>query len=132
MAPARFAQQIAKLMPPRCGPHILRNPDPFVECRPNKIITAKIFDQAIFDFVLIILSNKSAEHLVPDDEDPGIICVKIARIGCMVDAVMRGRVEYRFEPAGHFINRLGMEPELIDQVERAAEKHHLNRKADPK
>src|SRR3546814_3011704 len=48
----------------------------------------------------------------------------------MVDAVVRRRVHHRLEPSGQPLDRLGMDPELIDQVQPRAEEDHRRRKAD--
>src|SRR3546814_16052596 len=68
--------------------------------------------------------------LFRSDEDPGIIGVEIARVDPVMDAVMRRRVHHRLEPFRHPPDRLGMDPELIDQVEPAAKEDHRRRKAE--
>src|SRR3546814_5869964 len=65
--------------------------------------------------------------LFRSDEDPGIIGVEIARVDPVMDAVMRRRVHHRLEPFRHPPDRLGMDPELIDQVEPAAKEDHRRR-----
>ena len=115
MGPAGFAKEIGQFVLPRRAPHILRNAHPFMEHRPDQVEAAELFDDAVPDLFALHLRLEGAEHLVPDDEDAGIVAIEIARIGRMVDAVMAGRVHHCFEPAWHAIDRFGVNPELVDQ-----------------
>ena len=49
----------------------------------------------------------------------------------MVHTVMAWRVHHRFEPSGHPVHRLGMDPELVEQVQPAHEGDHIRVKSDP-
>jgi hypothetical protein len=130
MAPARRLDEIIPLVPPRRGPQILGNANPFMKGRPEQVETVEILDDAILDIFFIRFRFIAAEQLVPDDEDTGIIAVKIARIGRMMDAVVRRRVHHRLEPARHPVDRFGMDPILIDQIETRDEENQRRRKAD--
>mgnify|MGYP003675344411 CR=1 FL=1 len=46
-----------------------------MKCGPEQVETVQILDDAIADFLGIRFGFKGAEHLVPDDEYPGIIAV---------------------------------------------------------
>ena len=83
------------------------------------IVGVERFDDAIVRFVVGLLRNEGAKQLVPDDEHAGIVGIQVARVGRMMDAVMARRIEHGFEPLGAFVDRLGMDPELIDQVDAA-------------
>ena len=48
----------------------------------------------------------------------------------MVDAVVRRRVHHCFEPARAAIDRFSVYPELVDQVEAAAERQHQRMKTN--
>jgi len=73
---------------------------------------------AIFDGVIIAFFNECAKHTVPDNEYARIITIQIARVCAVMDAVMTGGVENKFDPFWKFFNRLCMYPELIDEVHR--------------
>ena len=97
---------------------------------PKDIVTFQIFDNAILDFLIISFFFKRAEHLVPNDENSGIISVEISGIGRMVDAVMGWGVHYCFKPAWHPVNRFGMDPILVKQIYPANKGNHRWVKAD--
>ncbi len=117
-------------MPVRGSPHVLRDPPPFVERRAEQVEVGQVLDDAITRPVIIALRLERPEHAVPDDEHAGIILVEIARVGRMVDAVMRRRVHHRLKPARHAPDHLGMDPELIDEVQPRDEEDHRGRKSD--
>ena len=96
---------------------------------PQQVECAQLLDDAIADFFAFHFLGKGAEHAVPDDEGPGVIAVQIARIGRVMDAVMAGRVHDIFDPAREFVNCLGVDPELINEIERADEQQHRWMKA---
>ena len=116
-------------MPPWCGPKILGDADPFMKHAPQQVERAQLLDDAIADFFALDFLGKGAEHAVPNNEGTGVIAVQITRVGCVMDAVMAGRVHDIFEPAREFVNRLGMNPELIDEIECADEQQHRGMKA---
>ena len=95
---------------------------------PEQIERAQLFDDPIADFFAFDFFRKGPEHAVPDDEGPGVIAVQIARIGRVMDAVMAGRVHDIFDPAREFVNCLGVDPELINEIERADEQQHRGMK----
>lgn len=95
---------------------------------PQDIIVGQVLDDAIFDFFVRCFWFKRPEHPVPDDENAGIVAVQIAGISGVVDAVVRGCVHHRFKPAGHPVNRFGMDPVLIDQIQPGEKKDQCRRK----
>lgn len=101
-----------------------------MESGPDNVEAAKIFDDAIINLFIIAFGHEAAEHLVPDDEHPRIVGIKILRVGRMVDPVVRRRVHHPFEPARHPLDRFGVDPKLVDEVQAADKDHHLDRKAD--
>ena len=98
--------------------------------RPQDVERAELADDSIARPVVVALALVSAEHPVPDDEDAGIIAVEIARIDGMMDAMVRWRVHHRLEPGRHPPDHLGMDPELVDEIDPGAEKHHRRRESD--
>src|SRR3546814_7037019 len=97
------------LVPPRRSPYILRDPDPFVDRGPQYVEAAELLDDAVSYRVVVAFGDEAAEHLVPDDEDPGVIGIQIARIDAVMDAVVRRRIHHRLEPARHPPDRLRSE-----------------------
>ncbi len=95
----------------------------------EKIERAELFDNAITDALAFNLFGKGPEQTVPDDEGAGIIGVEISRVGGVMDAVVAGRVHDIFKPARQFSNGFGMDPELVDQIDSAAEQYHRRVKA---
>ena len=63
-----------------------------------------------------MLGGKGAEHPIEDDQHAAVIAVEVFRVGGVVDAVVRRRVENPFERA-ELRDPVGMEPELVEQVE---------------
>ena len=104
-----------------------------MECHLERVEGADVLDDAVARQILFQLLDKGTEHAIPDDQRSSIVGIEIAWIGGVVDAVMRGRVEDEFEPAPHPADRLGVDPELINEVEAVdegdqrrmeAEQHH--------
>ena len=60
----------------------------------------------------------------PEVENFLVKALALAEIGRMVDAVVRGRVHHRLEPRRHPLDRLGVDPELVDEIEPAADRDH--------
>lgn len=93
-------------------------------------MVGQVFDDAIFDCLIRRFRFKRPEHFVPSDENTGIIAVKITRIGRMMHAVMRRRVHHRFKPARHPVNRFGVDPILIDEIESREKENQGWRKTE--
>ncbi len=68
------------------------------------------------------LGDERSEQPVPDDEDAAEVAVEVTALGGMVDPVVRGGVEDELEPAGHLVDALGVDPELVDEVRGGAER----------
>ncbi len=100
-----------------------------MKCGPKDIVVGQIFDDAIIDFFIRGFRFKCAEHLVPRDEYASIVAVDIAGIGRMMHAVMRWRVHHRLKPAWHPVNRFGMDPILVDEIESGEKEYQCGRKA---
>ena len=130
MAPSRRSPHITELVPPGCGPDILRDADPLVEDAPQQVEAAELLDDSITNPFAVDLGSKGAEYLVPDNEGAGIVFVEITRVCRMVDSVVRRRVHHCFEPARKASYCLGMDPELVNQVKRANEEDHRRMKPD--
>ena len=79
-----------------------------------------ILGQTVSDRLRRHFLAERAKKSVPDNEYAGVIAIEIPHVGGVVHPVMRGAVEEPFKPAGHAINGLGVQPELIDQ----ADAHH--------
>src|SRR3546814_14560255 len=75
----------------------LGDPHPFVKRRPGQVEAAEILDDAVAGLVVVALGLERAETFVPDDGNTGIILVEIARVGRVVDAVVRRGVHHRLE-----------------------------------
>lgn len=129
MRPAGLTPDIAQLMPPGRRPHILHNADPFMEHRPEQVERTQLLHNAVADRLVLHLLRERPEHPVPDDEDARIVAVQIARVGRVVDAVVARRVHHRLKPAREAVNRLGVDPELVDEVHCADERDHRRMKA---
>src|SRR5690606_33433698 len=119
MAPARRLEQIAEaLAQAETGrQRIPEHADPFVERHLQRVEGADVLDDAVARAIFLEFLYEGAEHPIPDDQRPGIVRVEIARIGCMVHAVVRRRVEDQLYWLPHLADRLGVDPELPDEVE---------------
>ncbi len=71
---------------------------------------------------------ETAEHPVPDDQDAAVVAVQVAVVDGVVHAVIRRRAEPAVEPAecGHM---LGVDPELVEQVDQRHHAEHQGRHA---
>ena len=131
MAPARRHGDIANLGAQAGGcPDIAGNAHPFVKRRPDQVEAAELPDNSVNGPLIVPLCLKGAKHPVPDDKDTSVIAVEIARVDRVMHAVVRRRVHHRLKPARHSRNYFGMNPELVDQVERRDEKDHRGWKTD--
>ena len=74
-----------------------------------------VLRQAVFDPTNLGL--KGAEQPIPQNEDAAIVLVEILGVGAVVHSVMRRRIECRLGDWGHAVNRFGVDPVLIEQVE---------------
>lgn len=99
---------------------------------PKDIVVSQIFNDAIFNFLVRCFRFKRSEHLVPSDKNTGIVAVEIARIGGMMHAVMRRRIHDRLKPARHAVNRFGMNPILVDEIETCEKEDECGWKAQEK
>ncbi|MEZ5253698.1 MAG: hypothetical protein R2689_07535 [Microthrixaceae bacterium] len=75
------------------------------------------------------LGLEGAEHAVPDDEDAAVVTVEVLALAAVVDPMMRRRVEHELEPTRQLVDRLGMDPVLVDEVEPA--RHRDDPRANP-
>ena len=101
-----------------------------VEGDRDRVMRAERLDDAVARRVGFQFGHEAAEQFVPDDEDASIVGVEIARIGGVMDAVMGGRVHHRLEPARHPADGLGMDPELVDEIQTADEEDEERVEAD--
>ena len=115
-------------MPPWRRLHILCDANPFVKHAPQQVERAQLFYNPVADFFALHLFGECPEDAVPDDEGSGVILIEIARVGRVVDAVVAWRVHDIFDPAREFVNCLGVDPELINEIERADEQQHRGMK----
>src|SRR6056297_1256797 len=126
MAPARGHYAVVEPLAP-CQARlrgIAEDAHPLVKGDADRIERSEIADEAVIDLLFLQFGHECAEQLVPDDEYARIVAIEITRVTPVMDAVVRGGVHDGLEPAGHFANRLGMNPELIDEVEPADEQYH--------
>ena len=83
---------------------------------PRRVVGLDVLGQAVDDRLGLRLEG--AEQLVPDDQDAAVVAVEVAAVGAVVDPVVRRGVEHLLERADA-ADRLGVDPELVDQVEGA-------------
>lgn len=76
------------------------------------------------------LRNEGTEKAVPNDQNAGIIPVKIVLIHAVVHAVVRRRIENELDHAGKPVDEFGMDPELVDQIESVHEQKHPRGKSE--
>lgn len=130
VAPGGVAENVLQFVAPaRRGPGVVEHGNPFVEGDAKRIVSLDIFGEAEADGVSGIFRLEGAEKLVPDDEGAAMVAVDVARIGTVVDAMVRRRVEDRFERA-HRTNEFGVNPELIEQADGFHGHDHDGWKAD--
>lgn len=117
-------------MLPWTTPDIAKHPDPFMEHRPQQVEAAQLLHDPVADLLFVGFRFERPEHLVPNDEDPGIVTIKVSWVRRVMDPVVRRRVHYSLEPARHPVDRLGMDPELVDQIETTADRDHRRMKSE--
>ena len=96
----------------------------------NWIVGEKRLHEAVAARQIVALGNEGAEDAVENDEHPAVIVVDIFGIGRVMHAMMRGRVQYIFEPAKPW-NPIRVQPELIEQVQRAGDGHCARLETEP-
>jgi hypothetical protein len=57
-----------------------------------------------------------AKQAVPDNENATVIFVKVFQVGVVMHRVMRGGIVNSFNGLREFVNRLRVNPELVDQL----------------
>ena len=70
------------------------------------------------------------EQPVPDDEDAAVVLVEVLAVRSVVHAMVRGRVEDEFDRLGQAVDRFGVDPELVEQVELSGAVDLLGRKTE--
>ena len=76
-----------------------------------------------------VFGLEAAEQPVPQDEDAAVIPVQVLLVHAVVHPVMRRRVEDEFDGPPKLSDALGVDPELIDEIDREAGEHHPRRDA---
>ena len=99
--------------------------DKLAICKDQRIVRAHGLHGAICAGVIFPFRDESSEKFVPGDEHARIIGIQITRVGCMVDPVMAWRVEHSFEPGGHLVDRLCVDPELVKQVQATGKENDV-------
>src|SRR5215470_9109158 len=129
--PARRTKEVRPPMPPRARlPHIAAERDPFVEGDDDGIVREQGLHQAVATRQVVALGREGTEHAVKNDEHPAIVVVEIFRIGSVVDAMMRRRVQDIFQPT-ELWNPLRVQPELIEQIDCARDKDWRRLEPEP-
>ena len=126
MAPARRRKHIGQPLPPAqitlAG--VTGNANIFVRQHGHRVERVQLLDQAIDGRIIGALGLERAEQPVPDDQRAGIIRIEIARVGAVVHAMVRRRVEDRFIPTRHPVDRFGVQEELVRRIQHPAERDH--------
>ena len=126
MAPSRRRKDVGQPLQGRqtALSRVLGNSNIFMGQDRERIEGVEIIDQTIDGTIRAIFFGKGAQHAVPNDQNPRIVGVEIARIIAVMDPMVRRGVEDELIPTRHAIDRLGMEEELIGGIEHAAEGDH--------
>ncbi len=80
-------------------------------------------EDRLFDLILV-----GAEQAIPENEDAAVVLVEILVVDPVMDAMVRGRGEHAIEPA-ELADKLGMNPELVQEVDQADRDEHDRRNA---
>ena len=117
MAPAGVAKDVAELVAPAgCCPCVAEHFHPFMKCDAHGIVGVNVGREAETDRIRSAFGFEGAEELVPDDERAAMVAVDIARIGAVMNAVVRRSVENRFQRTKR-ANQLRVNPELVKQAD---------------
>jgi uncharacterized protein len=91
--------------------------DELVVADSDRVVGVDVLREAVLDAAH--LGFEGAEQLVPDDEDAAVVLVEVLLVGAVVDPVVRGGVEHGLGGRGEPVDRLGVDPVLVEQVELA-------------
>ena len=95
---------------------------------PQRIPALQQAARAVDTGLAVVFGLEGAEQAVPDDEDAAVVPVQVAVIDGVVHAVVAGRAEPAVEPA-QAPHLLGMDPELVEQIDQAHDGKHQRRHA---
>lgn len=110
------------------APHIPEHGEPFVKGQPERVEAMYLIHDAEvtrFDFFDI-----GAKNLVPDHQNSGVVAVNVLRVPRVVNAMYRWRVDDMINPA-QLAHGLGMNPELICQIDADNDQYGFWLEADP-
>ena len=107
----------------RCA--IFHQCEEFMKRNDKRIVSLKWLYNPVDRLFFVKFRDKCAEHLVPDYKDACKIGIEISCIGRMVDAMVARRIEDRLKPAGHPVDGLSMDPELVKQIQSAYEENDI-------
>jgi hypothetical protein len=109
------------------GAHVPGDARELVKLDGHGIVRLDVLRQAVDH--LFALGLEGSEESVPHDEDAGVIAVDVLRIRPVVDAVVRRGVHDPLDRA-HAADRLGVNPVLVEQAERAHQRDQLGPEAE--
>src|SRR5258708_6759616 len=128
--PARRGEQVHPDFARRARrPQVLQKADPGLEVDDQDVVRRLgMRNQAVVAARVVALGDVVAEQPVEHDQHAAIVGVEIFRIARVMDPVARRRVEHVFEPAEPG-DPVGMQPELIEQVQEQGRQHDAGREA---
>ncbi len=99
-----------------------------VRLEPPDVVRVDRFGEAVAR--ASYLRCERPEHPVPDDEDATVVPIEILGIAPVMDAMVRRGVEHVLERPPHPVDVLGVNPELVDEVQRVREEDESRRHAE--
>ena len=112
----------------RAAPDVAGDRDVFVGLQLPDVVGVHLLGQAVVRPERLGL--EAAEQPVPDDQDAAVVPVEVLLVHAVVHPVVRRRVEDEFDWPPELADALGVNPELVDQVDGEAGEHHPRRHAE--
>ncbi len=103
---------------------------PLQQLDPERVVADHRLDQAVAARHVVALAAVGAEQAIEDDQHAAVVGVEVLEVGGVVDAVRRRRVEHVLEPA-EARDPGGVDPELVEQVEREHLEDDARLEAEP-
>ena len=127
--PARRTKQVARHVTHRPGlAQVSNDVDPRLKHDAQRVVGRQRFDPAVTRLEVVALGDVGAKQAIKNYQHAAVVGIEIFKIGRVVHPVRRRRVDDAFKKA-KLRDPLGVNPELIEQIDRKSHQNDLWRKA---
>src|SRR5207342_2899220 len=129
--PVWAAEQISECLSksPTAG-HVAHHGDPFVKCDPQRIDRSDRLHETIAAWHILPLRDVGPENPIKNDEHTAVVSIEVDFVARVMDTMIGRRVQNPVDKS-QLRNEFGVNPGLVDEVERERRNHGRRLKADP-